>query len=94
MSIWSEQAWSISQHQEFEIETLIVIYEVLECTANWKLGQTKYIVLNQEQRNQDKVEKAILERHAGEWIKIYPTVVTSKDLSWTPAKMNYYSDFQ
>ena len=25
---------------------------------------TKYIVCNQEQRNQEKVEKAILERHA------------------------------
>ena len=29
-------------------------------------GQTKCVVLNQEQRNQEKVEKTIVERHAGE----------------------------
>lgn len=31
-----------------------------------ELGQTKHNALNQEQRNQEKVEKAILEGHAGE----------------------------
>lgn len=39
-------------------------YKNAQPTGNWDKLNTLYLI-NQEQRNQDKVEKAILETHAG-----------------------------